>query len=165
MERRQERLKDATERWCPRGKHMVPVAAFSSDAAPYCLACAASYIREKRADSPDPLRSRREGLARYGLTVEKFDEMLAAQGGRCAICRTDKPGGVGGPRGWHVDHDHTCCDTRKRSCGKCNRGVICTNCNHVLGNAKDDREILLAAVDYLDLYRARRDAEGHTSSV
>src|SRR5881396_2855976 len=78
--RRTERVGAMTKRWCPRGKHMVPIAGFSSPTAPYCKPCWADRAREKRAADPDPLRSRRESLARYGLTFEQFDAMLTAQG-------------------------------------------------------------------------------------
>lgn len=149
-----------TDRRCPRCEQVKSREEFAGDNAPYCKPCSAAYVRGQRAADPDPLRSRRESLARYGLTFEQFDAMLAAQGGRCKICGTGKPGGVGGPRGWHVDHDHACCSTRKRSCGNCIRGIICTNCNHVLGNARDDPVILQAALDYLRAYR-----EGHINPI
>lgn len=60
----------------------------------------------------------------YGLEPGMFDELLAAQGGACAVCRTTEPG----ERGWHVDHDHSCCPEAK-TCGKCLRGVLCARCN------------------------------------
>ena len=63
--------------------------------------------------------------SRYRMTVERFEQILADQGGVCAICGTDEPGGTGT---WHIDHDHTCCPGRK-SCGKCIRGLLCARCN------------------------------------
>jgi hypothetical protein len=84
-------------------------------------------------------------LARYGLTAEAYDEMLIAQGNRCAICRTDKPGGRGS---WHIDHDHSCCGGRG-SCGECVRGILCYACNSSLGYIKDDPSIALRMASYL----------------
>lgn len=75
----------------------------------------------------------------YGLTQEQFEAMLEAQGGRCAICRTDTPGGR--DNRWHVDHCH--------ATGKV-RGLLCNGCNIGLGHFKDDPERLLAAVAYLE---------------
>jgi hypothetical protein len=40
----------------------------------------------------------------YGLTLEQFEAMLAAQGNRCAIC--NQPFGSTA-KSVHVDHDHT----------------------------------------------------------
>ena len=62
-------------------------------------------------------------MRRYNITVEQYDQMLADQGGVCAICK--KP-----PlkNRLHVDHDHACCD-RVGSCGKCIRGLLCSSCN------------------------------------
>ena len=64
--------------------------------------------------------------------------MLAAQGGRCAICGTDKPGGKGS---FHVDHCHV---------GGEIRGLLCHSCNIGLGQFKDDRERIQAAIAYLE---------------
>ena len=76
--------------------------------------------------------------ARFGLTVETYDELLAAQGHRCALCRADKPGGRW-PR-FHVDHCHTT--------GRV-RGLLCRSCNMALGILGDSPEGLLAAYRYV----------------
>ncbi len=80
----------------------------------------------------------------YGITVEQFDALLGEQGGGCAICQ--RP-----PRtvNLHVDHDHACCPTRKKSCGKCVRGLLCEDCNRAIGMLNDDPDILMRAVGYL----------------
>lgn len=87
-------------------------------------------------------RSRR--LAMYGLTQQAFDEILVNQRGRCPVCVTDDPG----PRGWFVDHDHACCPGIG-SCGSCVRGLLCHDCNLLLGHAKDSVETLTRAQKYL----------------
>lgn len=89
-------------------------------------------------------RTRR--LALYGLTAERFDELLALQRGRCAVCTTTEPGS----RGWFIDHDHACCPGIG-SCGDCVRGLVCHDCNIMLGNAKDDIAILERAIKYLQV--------------
>jgi hypothetical protein len=73
----------------------------------------------------------------YGITSEQYAALLEQQGDRCAICRTDTPGGKGG---WHVDHDH--------AIGRV-RGLLCHYCNLALGNFKDDPTRLRAALEYL----------------
>ena len=81
----------------------------------------------------------------YGLSREQFEALIVGQGGRCAICRTDKPGGKGT---WRVDHDHSCCSGAK-SCGQCVRGLLCNNCNRAIGLMADDTTRLESAVRYL----------------
>lgn len=56
--------------------------------------------------------------ALYGIGVEDYDRMLAAQGGRCAICGTDKPS----KKRIHFAVDH--CHKTGRV-----RGLICIRCN------------------------------------
>jgi ferric-dicitrate binding protein FerR (iron transport regulator) len=75
--------------------------------------------------------------AKYGITVDDYDRMLAAQGGGCAIC--------GGPpraryHRFHVDHNHETGIVR---------GLLCDNCNHIVGRMQDNPEILQAAANYL----------------
>lgn len=95
-----------------------------------CKDCQAAYAKSYNAQ-PDKRRlARARHLSRYGLTLETFDALLSAQGGCCAICGTDDPGGVGA---WHVDHDHSCCSEAKGSCGRCVRGLLCMKCNHRVG--------------------------------
>jgi hypothetical protein len=58
----------------------------------------------------------------YGFTIEQYDELLAAQGGVCALCGRDKPWGRG--KYFHVDHDHVTGHVR---------GLLCNRCNSNLG--------------------------------
>jgi hypothetical protein len=82
----------------------------------------------------------------YGISGERYDALLLKQGGRCAICRTDKPGGRWNT--WHVDHDHAHCPG-KRACETCVRGLLCSGCNVALGYFRDDPAMLTAAIRYL----------------
>src|SRR5688500_5473594 len=47
-----------------------------------------------------------------------------------------------------VDHDHKCCKG-KTSCGRCVRGLLCGNCNTMLGRQGDIAETFLRAAQYL----------------
>jgi hypothetical protein len=79
------------------------------------------------------ISSRKSHLKRkYGLTLEEFDELLAAQGGGCAIC--------GRPEADNVDHDH---DTGRV------RGILWFKCNVAVGQMDDDGDRLIAAAAYL----------------
>lgn len=142
-------------RRCSRCRQEKPQGEFPNPSSTYCRPCHADYARERRAiNGRDPQYTRIVNLRRYGLTLAQFDVLLAAQDGRCAICHTDEPGG----QGWHVDHDHACCNTRKRSCGQCLRGILCSRCNIGIGNLRDDPVVIQAALDYMAVYRARRSA-------
>src|SRR3990172_7927579 len=61
-------------------------------------------------------------LRKYGLTEEQFQGMLQKQGGRCAICRTDVPGGRGG-KSFATDHDHVTGIVRGLLCQRCNQAI------------------------------------------
>jgi hypothetical protein len=74
------------------------------------------------------------------------DALLAAQGGVCAICETSDPG----KHGWNLDHDHRCCPQPSgRSCGHCDRGVLCVGCNMRLVAAVES-PLLQKAIDYVN---------------
>lgn len=75
----------------------------------------------------------------YGISLEDFDSMLAAQGGVCAICGTDSPRGPG--RRFCVDHDHKTGEVR---------GILCMPCNTALGGFGDDPSKLQSAINYLE---------------
>ena len=72
--------------------------------------------------------------SRYQMSPERFQAILDAQGGRCAICLR-KP--AERARQLAVDHDHDCCPG-KTSCGDCVRGLLCWSCNKFLQHIGDD---------------------------
>jgi hypothetical protein len=73
---------------------------------------------------------RSASTGRYHMTPEQFEAQLKTQGGHCALCEsTDGDAG----RRLHIDHDHACCDGKARTCGECNRGILCGPCNRRLG--------------------------------
>ena len=61
----------------------------------------------------------------YGISPEKYQEMLLAQKGLCYICHlppTGKPIKGQAPS-LHVDHNHLTGEVRKLLCGKCNQAI------------------------------------------
>jgi len=80
-------------------------------------------------------------IAKYGISIDEWTEIVQKQGGGCAICHeiSEK---------LCVDHDHSCCPA-KNTCGKCIRGIICDRCNRALGLMRDNPEIFLSASKYL----------------
>lgn len=87
-------------------------------------------------------------IARYGISRAAVLAMVEEQGG-CAICGTRVQKSPGFRNGWHVDHDHTCCPG-DRTCGECVRGVLCANCNKLIGLAQDSTPRLARAIQYLE---------------
>lgn len=103
-------------------------------------------------DQYDQYQRRYRLKKEYGLTLEQYDAMKAAQGGKCAICdRTHsqlQPTKIQGDR-LHVDHDH--------KTGKV-RGLLCHHCNMVLGHLGDNIERMQTAIRYLQFHREQHGA-------
>lgn len=94
---------------------------------------------QKRRRQADPERFKDYGRKQmYGMGPGAYDAMLAQQGGKCAICRSEKGGGRGG---FHVDHCHDLGHVR---------GLLCHGCNVSLGHFQHDIAVLEAAIQYLN---------------
>jgi Autographiviridae endonuclease VII len=96
----------------------------------------AERMRRYRESGKKAIADRKSYLKRtYGLTVEEYEAMLAAQGGVCFICR-ETPGDLP----LHVDHDHVTGEVRK---------LLCVRCNNALGLFQESPQLFQAAADYL----------------
>jgi hypothetical protein len=148
----------------------------------YCKACGTAQMRERYRQDPERMRERsriyrdthpdfaernrqqsrqwasanREKIQasgrqyRCGITPAEYERMLEEQKGICAIC--------GKGVTLHIDHDHACCPSdKKRTCGRCIRGLLCGACNQGLGFFKDNPDLLLAAIDYLAKWAQRTE--------
>ena len=89
--------------------------------------------------------SERKRWEKHRVTPHRWNATLRAQGNTCAICGTGDPG----KKGWHTDHDHTCCPGTT-SCGLCFRGILCGRCNTGLGFFRDNIHNLRMAEQYLE---------------
>jgi hypothetical protein len=97
----------------------------------YCIEC-------------DKLVGHHHNIKRYGLTIDDYVNLEKSQNGVCKICGEPEKH----KKRLSIDHDHSCCFGPK-SCGKCIRGLLCSNCNTVLGQVKDNKEILQKMINYL----------------
>lgn len=80
-------------------------------------------------------------LKEYGISLEEYNKMYVAQGGRCAICRRTKDEAhMGQNKNLHIDHDH--------QTGRV-RGLLCLKCNVGLGAFEDNVGWLDSAKIYL----------------
>lgn len=97
-------------------------------------------------------------LRRYGITPEDYDRLLASQGGRCAICRSDDPRHGRKDPYFHIDHDH---ETKEV------RGLLCSPCNTGLGGLGDSAHLLRIALEYLEKppYQALVEGDSKTAAA
>jgi len=101
----------------------------------------AAHMRAWNATEHGKRMKRDQALRKaYGITLEQFEAMIAAQGGVCPICREKISAMVKGRNGAAVDHDH---DTGQV------RGIPCQPCNAALGTFGDNIETLERAIKYL----------------
>lgn len=76
---------------------------------------------------------------RYSLDYDEYLQMYERQNKCCRICLLEY--NLGGPKGLHVDHDHSTGEVR---------GLLCRNCNVALGLIKENKDILLRIFNYLN---------------
>lgn len=148
---------------CNICKQWLPIAQFGVNRArkcgymAYCRACCSKknytrrtenleehrgYLTEWRKKNKEHVTAyyrRRDLMKKYGLTEDDYAELLAAQDGKCAVCRTPDPGNGRYTR-FLVDHDH--------ETGKV-RALLCNPCNVAIGQVQDNPERLLALARYL----------------
>lgn len=84
---------------------------------------------------------------KFGISLEQYDQMLAEQDGKCAVCGTTDPGGNGGSN-FHVDHCHITGKIRK---------LLCRDCNSCLGQAGDDPVLLRKLAGYVEEHQVCSD--------
>lgn len=86
----------------------------------------------------EPLKHKVKRIkSKYGISEEKYLEMLTAQGNKCAICRT------------HFDELHMAHTDHCHTTGKV-RGILCFTCNRGIGLFKDNPDFLYSAARYLE---------------
>jgi hypothetical protein len=85
---------------------------------------------------PGQRRNKAAMLKKYGLTEERYAEMLASG---CQLCGV-RDGLVGKNGRLHIDHDHNSGNVR---------GVLCHHCNTGIGKLKEDPALLWRAIQYL----------------
>ena len=132
-----------------------------------CKECRNAHVREYRADNREKHNAtRREYVARnrekinarsrerraksakiratylkyaYGMSIDDYNTMIEAQNGGCGICGKAPDSGRWGRL--YVDHDH--------ETGRV-RGLLCRDCNAILGYANDEPGLLRSAANYLE---------------
>lgn len=110
-----------------------------------CIECTSALAKQKRAAKKAYLNAlsadaRKDANLRrhYGITLAAYENMLAAQGDKCAICGRSPDEFK---RAFAVDHDHKTGIVR---------GILCPDCNRGLGGFHDNPELLRRAADFLE---------------
>jgi hypothetical protein len=88
----------------------------------------------------NPMHKKRQRLKKYGISIDEFNTLFELQGGKCAICGySDLTKSNFFPM---VDHCHDKGHVR---------GILCSDCNFGLGKFKDNAQLLLNAINYLEV--------------
>ena len=77
-------------------------------------------------------------LRLYNITLDEFNILLHKQNNKCAICNK-KMNKI------CIDHNH---ETNRT------RGLLCHNCNLLIGHAQENENILLSAIKYLQTHKS-----------
>lgn len=126
----------------------------------YCKPCSNAMQQERR-NTPEGAQNHRNASKRwrdknptrnkdnharwkYGVDPGTYAALLAAQEGKCKICKTTDPGVRLGR--FHIDHCHATSTIR---------GLLCEHCNRGLGHFKDDPALMRRAADYLSTESCR----------
>ena len=104
-----------------------------------------------RRDATPGLKSAQHRKYNYGLTPERLAELFVQQNGKCYLCDDV----LDLTATFAVDHDHSCCPAKSRSCGACIRGLTCPKCNVAIGQFGDDPQRMRLAADRLEAANAR----------
>lgn len=92
------------------------------------------YLKRKEEQKNKKLQKK------YGISLNKYNEMLVSQNYKCEICEAtvEENGKL-----LAVDHSHV---TNKV------RGLLCNNCNVAIGFIKDDKEKAIKLAKYIEKY-------------
>jgi len=104
-----------------------------------CKECASSRRKQYRLNNKEKIRAENK-RRNPGWDIDRYNEYLELQEGKCAICNTTEPG----LSDWCCDH----CHNSDRP-----RGLLCVRCNAGLGYFKDNPEYLQSAIDYLNKWK------------
>jgi hypothetical protein len=148
---------DPNTKFCAKCKKELALEAFGDTSATknhqtvkgkrsYCHKCDTDISIESKASKRiqtgeikfDHTRRMYAMFSDYGLTELEYQRIMNRQKGCCAICSTDFSEL---PKRAHVDHCH------KKNIV---RGLLCQQCNMMLGTARDNINILLSSATYLE---------------
>ena len=113
---------------------------------PICKLCRLEQRRAYNRRYPERIRNI-DLKVKYGITIADYEAMAACQGGKCAICGVNEQKLV-------VDHNHQTGEIR---------ALLCHLCNTLIGCARENIAILVAATAYL--YREQHPEQEDAQAV
>ena len=112
-----------------------------------CKKCHTEYVTNYYNANPDKKAAKNKmntvnkpAFLKHGLSKDAYQDMLNLYSGKCYSCK-DRDANC-------IDHDHTCCPG-SFSCGKCIRGLLCSQCNTALGLLQDSRQKIESLLEYI----------------
>ena len=112
-----------------------------------CKPCVTIRTKNWAKENPEKnsIRARKCSLKKkYNMSLEEYDELLKSQNRICKICKGSKNRN---DKFLCVDHDH--------ATGKI-RGLLCHDCNLLIGIAKENKSILENAIEYLTITKENK---------
>lgn len=104
------------------------------------LALKRGYDKYKNTEKGKNARRKTLLKIEYGITQEQYDDFYIKQNGCCAICNKSQSELK---RKLAVDHNHFTKEIR---------GLLCINCNCMIGYAKESTKTLMLGIIYLNKY-------------
>lgn len=130
-------------RQCRRCGQTKPIVMFKAN--PHSTGGREQRCRKCQNESTFHQRRSRGLKNTFGMTAEDYAQMVAVQGGTCAICRRPETAVRNGRvKALAVDHDH--------ATGKV-RGLLCLRCNKAIGLLREEIPLFYSAIAYLERYK------------
>src|ERR1700675_385474 len=104
-----------------------------------------SKAYQKEYNKVNPTAKKRSHLKPLGWTLELFNEVLVEQDNKCAICEKE----INLSK---IQNGSRACADHAHSNPPIPRGILCTNCNAMLGQAQEKPSILRAAASYIEKF-------------
>ncbi len=136
-----------TQKQCSLCKQVLPIGLFGRKDAIYPRSRCSECLNRRRSEN-----CIRANLRQYGISVEQYKEMLAAQNGGCAICSKRNVKHSHGKNRQPLVFDH--CHKTGRF-----RGLLCQRCNRAIGLFGDSVKAIEAVLIYLRIHHHSEEVQ------
>ena len=112
-----------------------------------CKKCHTLYVTNYYNSNPDKKDAKNKmntfykpSYLKHKISKNRYLELFNLYSGKCHACKDRNV--------YAIDHDHSCCPGNF-SCGKCVRGLLCSQCNTALGLLQDSRQKIKSLLEYI----------------